>query len=292
MTTLTATPVKTITYDRLTGDYKMELDGEFVGYERSYHAAEVELDRLAYEQLDRAGVEPEMLLSATALDGVCACGAVFNEHGQCEACLVLRERLLAIIATDEPVLAQLLTTPDPGHDLITPDPAECPDISAPQPVENLPTSTGNRLLDEAGDLLTRLIDLTSHLCNDVPSGETMSARCARLSRLRRANYAMKRAGRRVTRRFAALPVNSLSACIAYSTPPLALLIEPESEPVPAWLNAPINPADVPEVEPEHDPCAALRVVLEEAIEWWDNVPKTINHMRPAWVERARVALKR
>lgn len=68
MTTLTATITKEIRYSRLTKDYDMYLDGEYVGSEASYHAAEVELDRLAYEQLDRAGVEPELLQSATALD--------------------------------------------------------------------------------------------------------------------------------------------------------------------------------------------------------------------------------
>jgi non-canonical (house-cleaning) NTP pyrophosphatase len=145
-------PVKTITYDRLTGDYKMELDGEFVGYEATYHLAEIELDRLAYEQLDRAGGEPELALSATALDGVCACGATFNEYGQCEACLALRKRLLAIITTDEPVLAQLLTTPDndqpatdPGHNLVTPDPAECPSTTEPQPCEDCPNCGGSNI---------------------------------------------------------------------------------------------------------------------------------------------------
>lgn len=41
--------VKTITYDRETRDFRMELDGEFVGYARTYHEAVIELDRLVLE---------------------------------------------------------------------------------------------------------------------------------------------------------------------------------------------------------------------------------------------------
>lgn len=144
MTTLTAAPVKEIKYDVEARDYAMYLDGELVGFKSTYHLAEIELDRLAYEQLDRAGVEPELLQSATALDGQCQCGTTFNEYGQCEVCIALRERLLAIITTDEPVLARLLTTDDqpaidPGHDITLPDPAECPSTTEPQPCEDLPT---------------------------------------------------------------------------------------------------------------------------------------------------------
>lgn len=40
---------KEIAYSRETRDYAMYLDGELVGYERTYHNAEVELDRLVSE---------------------------------------------------------------------------------------------------------------------------------------------------------------------------------------------------------------------------------------------------
>lgn len=40
--------VKEITYDRETRDYAMFLDGELVGFARSYHAAEVTLDQLVF----------------------------------------------------------------------------------------------------------------------------------------------------------------------------------------------------------------------------------------------------
>lgn len=186
------TTTKDIKYNH--GDYDMYLDGEYVGSAACYHVAEVELDRLAYERLDRAGVEPELALTATALDGVCACGATFNEYGQCENCLEavttydengtpeqiatrdaeneaamsewLRESDVTALEPVQPVTCKrdtlgerwtvcgapgdgacycevmvvATTTPDdPGHDLTLPDPAECPDISAPQPVEDLPT---------------------------------------------------------------------------------------------------------------------------------------------------------
>lgn len=41
--------VKTITWDRETKDFRMELDGEYVGHARTKHEAEIELDRLALE---------------------------------------------------------------------------------------------------------------------------------------------------------------------------------------------------------------------------------------------------
>ena len=49
----TTTLNKTISYDRTSKDFRAELDGELIGYFGSYHAAEVELDRLAAEQLSR-----------------------------------------------------------------------------------------------------------------------------------------------------------------------------------------------------------------------------------------------
>lgn len=181
------TPIKTITYDRKTGDYKMELDGEFVGYAACYHAAEVELDRLAYEQLDRAGVELELLQSATALDGGSSVEEIAAEYAEAlpipapETVLSgftpyaahllsnpddLRSYLHARSIDELRALAQLLgvyqpsmrrrvvlieaitpkctlpsddqPTDNPGDTITLPDPAECPDVCAPQPVEDLP----------------------------------------------------------------------------------------------------------------------------------------------------------
>lgn len=40
-----------IVYDRETRDYAMYLDGELVGFARTYHEAEVTLDQLVYDLL-------------------------------------------------------------------------------------------------------------------------------------------------------------------------------------------------------------------------------------------------
>lgn len=44
---------KEIVYDRETRDYAMYLDGELVGFGRTYHEAEVTLDQLVFELIDR-----------------------------------------------------------------------------------------------------------------------------------------------------------------------------------------------------------------------------------------------
>jgi hypothetical protein len=45
---------KSIQYDRDTRDYAMYLDGELVGFARTYHEAEVTLDQLIFELLNGA----------------------------------------------------------------------------------------------------------------------------------------------------------------------------------------------------------------------------------------------
>lgn len=40
---------KEIVYDRTTHDYAMYLDGELVGFARTYHEAEIILDQLVFE---------------------------------------------------------------------------------------------------------------------------------------------------------------------------------------------------------------------------------------------------
>jgi hypothetical protein len=42
---------KEIVYDRETHDYAMYLDGELVGFARTYHEAEITLDQLVLELL-------------------------------------------------------------------------------------------------------------------------------------------------------------------------------------------------------------------------------------------------
>lgn len=64
MTTTDATYRKEICYDRETRDYAMYLDGELVGYARSYHEAEITLDQLVFELLSHGATA-----TASALDG-------------------------------------------------------------------------------------------------------------------------------------------------------------------------------------------------------------------------------
>lgn len=44
---------KEIIYDRETRDYAMYLDGELVGFARTYHEAEVTLDQRVFELLQQ-----------------------------------------------------------------------------------------------------------------------------------------------------------------------------------------------------------------------------------------------
>jgi hypothetical protein len=43
---------KEIVYDRETRDYAMYLDGELVGFARTYHEAEITLDQLVFELMN------------------------------------------------------------------------------------------------------------------------------------------------------------------------------------------------------------------------------------------------
>jgi hypothetical protein len=51
--------VKEIFYDQLSGDYAMYLDGDLVGFARTYEEAEVALNELIYELLHRKEVTPK-----------------------------------------------------------------------------------------------------------------------------------------------------------------------------------------------------------------------------------------
>lgn len=62
MTTTHEIP-RSINYDAASGDYAMRLDGELVGYARSYSEAEITLDQLVFE-LTSAG----LTATATQLD--------------------------------------------------------------------------------------------------------------------------------------------------------------------------------------------------------------------------------
>lgn len=49
---------KEIVYDRETRDYAMYLDGELVGFARTYHEAEITLDQLVFELMNMAHFAP------------------------------------------------------------------------------------------------------------------------------------------------------------------------------------------------------------------------------------------
>jgi hypothetical protein len=49
---------KEIVYDRDTRDYAMYLDGELVGFARTYHEAEVTLDQLVLERISHQVSNP------------------------------------------------------------------------------------------------------------------------------------------------------------------------------------------------------------------------------------------
>lgn len=55
---------KTITYDRVTRDYRMDLDGQFIGYAPTYSQAETILNQTAHEWLTHG-----YTATATDLDG-------------------------------------------------------------------------------------------------------------------------------------------------------------------------------------------------------------------------------
>jgi hypothetical protein len=65
MTTTAPTYRKEIQYDRQTHDYAMYIDGELVGFARTYHDAEVTLDQLVFELLSSSNVP----LATTATAG-------------------------------------------------------------------------------------------------------------------------------------------------------------------------------------------------------------------------------
>lgn len=77
MTITAATPVKSIEYDRESHDYKLTLDGQFIGYARSYVDGEATLDRIILDRLcdERAyAIERQMLALSTAYQEARAAG--------------------------------------------------------------------------------------------------------------------------------------------------------------------------------------------------------------------------
>ena len=61
---MTTTYRKEICYDRETRDFAMYLDGELIGFARTYHEAEITLDQLVFELMSHGATA-----TASALDG-------------------------------------------------------------------------------------------------------------------------------------------------------------------------------------------------------------------------------
>jgi hypothetical protein len=59
---------KEIVYDRETHDYALYLDGELVGFARSYHEGEVTLDQLVFELLSGQYLRSTPATPATPVD--------------------------------------------------------------------------------------------------------------------------------------------------------------------------------------------------------------------------------
>lgn len=165
-------------YDRETRDHNCLVTigddpEQSIGYAPTFHEAEIKCQKYIADLL-----ASDLLQSATALDGVCACGATFNEYGRCEACAEFPFSIPAplgecricgaaawtnttdgLLCPDHAgVLIEYTAaqtdpddTPTDDHNLVTPDPAECPDVRAPQPVEDLPTLLTEPDDDEPAD---------------------------------------------------------------------------------------------------------------------------------------------
>lgn len=104
-TTLTAAPVKEICYDRETRDYAMYLDGELVGFARTYHEAEVTLDNLVLELLQTGMTDA---FTATELDGGSDPDTITAEYAEA----------LPIELTTPRVVRATSAAPPPGATLV------------------------------------------------------------------------------------------------------------------------------------------------------------------------------
>jgi hypothetical protein len=64
MTTTTILPQRDIVRDAESGDYRLLLDGELVGYARTFHEGETTLDELVYDRLARRPLTEAEALAA------------------------------------------------------------------------------------------------------------------------------------------------------------------------------------------------------------------------------------
>lgn len=80
-------PARAITYEN--GDYRLELDGQFVGYARSYVDGERILDQIAFDQLADAAAQRDAQILAYSeayhlarLDGRLIDAALYKRLGE------------------------------------------------------------------------------------------------------------------------------------------------------------------------------------------------------------------
>lgn len=101
------TCTKSITYDRSTRDYRMELDGRYVGHRSTYSQADHALTDMVYEMLTHGDT-----MTAEQLDGgqVCSTCGGDGDCPDCDAALtVLVATAIAKLERDQAVMEPLIT---------------------------------------------------------------------------------------------------------------------------------------------------------------------------------------
>lgn len=168
--------------ERVCHEYVAYYDGRELGAGYStHHDAEIALDAHALDLIDEG-----LTLTATELDGGSNQDEIAAEYaealpsqaqeracdGWANACTAAVTQTLVVAwplndgRMHGPEVLHLCdehaarwqqfqvkpgATDDPSHNLITPDPAECPDISAPRPCEDLPTAQAEPEEDDEDD---------------------------------------------------------------------------------------------------------------------------------------------
>jgi hypothetical protein len=121
--TTTTTPalyVKEIAYDRESRDFAMTLDGQLVGYARTYYEAEVALDNLVHELVMREAAQDEAALccencsaelaaeDGIEADGLMACDECYDGFAPAELAPALDEAAQAeALALAEQLVGEL-----------------------------------------------------------------------------------------------------------------------------------------------------------------------------------------
>lgn len=135
---------KEIVWDRETKDYGMYLDGELVGFARTYHEAEVTLDQLVFELIGGPRIDPEVAVYTDTMVTECSiCGEYKDEDvievsndGETIVCHDCRAALIADEIETQRTLRIYARPAEPADVLYS-----CPCLSASSPdgaVDNTP----------------------------------------------------------------------------------------------------------------------------------------------------------